>query len=355
MHGGHRAARDVQDRDLRDAPHAGDREERQACAVRGPRGALRLRRQVRDLTATPARHVADPELQVRAVFVRGVRELRAVGRPGGIGVEGLVVGEVDRPAVDRHHVDVANGRERDLLPIRGEHRPDDPAHLARRGRREVARSTGVLRPRHRQRGGELDRLRRPATDRALPNLAVGDVEEDGRRGPRRAEREDILARRQRLPIGLEAALPGGGDVIHELAPRPPGRRVDAATRAHHLALRAVSHVHRPHRLPVLARRREGNLLVIRRPGRHGVLRRPLRHLTDLAAPPLEDPDVVVAAQRIAALGGERELRAIVRPGGLAVVECSPRQWVQVRAVRRDRPEVVATVPIAEEGDPLAVG
>ena len=51
VHLRHRAAGDVEHRHLRDAPHAVDVEERDALAVRRPRGALRLRRQVRDLPA----------------------------------------------------------------------------------------------------------------------------------------------------------------------------------------------------------------------------------------------------------------------------------------------------------------
>ena len=84
---GHRAGRDVENRNLRDAPHAGHVEERDPLAVRGPRRALRLRRQVRDLPRLSASHVADPELQVIAVAIRRLREHRAVRRPRRIGVE----------------------------------------------------------------------------------------------------------------------------------------------------------------------------------------------------------------------------------------------------------------------------
>ena len=100
---------------------------------------------------------------------------------------------------------------------------DDPTHRARHGRREVTcpRHVRGVRLRHGQGRGEGNRLRVPAAEGALPDVAVSHVEEVGGPGPRRAEREDILVARQPLPLSLEAALPGGTDVIQELPPRPP--------------------------------------------------------------------------------------------------------------------------------------
>ena len=69
---------------------------------------------------------------------------------------------------------------------------------------------------------------------------------------------------------------------------------------------------------------------------------------------VEDPDVVVAAERITAVGREGDARAVVRPGRLAVIECAPRQLVLLRAVRRDGPDVVAAVTVGKEGDPFAI-
>ena len=75
----------------------------------------------------------------------------------------------------------------------------------------------------------------------------------------------------------------------------------------------------------------------------------------LAARDVQRPDVVVAAERIAAVRRERDARAVVRPDRLAIVERSPRELVLMRSVGRDRPDVVAAISIGEERDPFAVG
>ena len=144
-------------------------------------------------------------------------------------------------------------------------------------------------------------------------------------------------------------------MVHDLTVRSPRRRVHAPGRTRDLALAAVRDVHRPHRLSVLARRRERDLLVVRRPGWHVVVGRSLRQLTEAARPGVQHPDVVVAAERVAAVGRKRDARAVVRPDRLAIVEGSPGQLVLIRSVGRDSPDVVSTVTVREEADPLAVG
>ena len=69
---------------------------------------------------------------------------------------------------------------------------------------------------------------------------------------------------------------------------------------------------------------------------------------------VEHPDVVVAAERVAAIGRERDAGAVVRVDRLAIVERAPRQLALVRAVGIDGPEVVAAVAIREEDDGAAV-
>ena len=361
------AARHVDHRHLRDAPHAVDVEEGDPRAVRRPRRALRLRRQVGEAAAAARLHVADPELQVLAVLVGGVGQLRAVGRPRGLGVERGVLGQVHRLAADRHHVDVADRGKRDLLAVGRDHRVHDAEHLARRDRGEVALAprVGRRRARHLQGRAELDRLRRAAVDAAFADLAVRDVVEVLGVGPRRAEGEHVLAAGDRLAADLvarrlgtaaaAAAAAAGGDVIDDLPAGAPRRRVHAPRGTRRLALGAVGDVHRPHRLAVVAGRGEGDLLVVGRPGRHVVVGGVLRQLAELPAPHVEGPDVVVAAERVAAVRREGDARAVVRPGRLAIVEGAPRQLVLVRSVRRDRPQVVAAVTVGEEGNPFAVG
>ena len=78
---------EIEDRHLGDAPHAVDVEEHDPLAVGRERRALRLRRDVGDLAACAALHVADPQLQERAVLVRRIDQRAAVGRPRRIGIE----------------------------------------------------------------------------------------------------------------------------------------------------------------------------------------------------------------------------------------------------------------------------
>ena len=142
---------------------------------------------------------------------------------------------------------------------------------------------------------------------------------------------------------------------HDLAARPPRGRVDASCRCRHLALRAALRRHRPDVPLAIASRHEGDVGVVGRPARHRVLGRVRRQLAQRAAGQLEHPDVVVAAQRVAAIGRERDARSVVRPHRLTVVERALGELALVRSVGRDGPQVVATVAIREEGDAAAVG
>src|SRR6185295_5519945 len=126
--------------------------------------------------------------------------------------------------------------------------------------------------------------------------------------------------------------------------RPPRRCVDATADARQFALGAARDVDRPDAL-FFARRGERDLLVVGRPRRHVVVGGGFGDLLQLAAADVERPDVVVAAERAAAVGGEGDARAVVRPGRLTVVERSPRQLVLIRSVRRNRPDVVAAIAI----------
>ena len=242
MHFRHRAGGDVEHRHLRHAPHAVDVEKRDALAVRRPRRPLWLRRQVRHLTALSVLagpHVADPKLQVLVVLVGGVDELRAVGRPRGIGVEREVPGDVHRLATNRHDVDVADRREGDLFSVGRDHGAHDAKHRSRHGRREVALPMRICRLRARYLHGraELDGLRIPAVGAASPDLSVRHVEELCGRGPidpgrpRRAESKHVLPAGNRLPADFIAALPRRGHVVHDLTVGPPRRRIDASARA----------------------------------------------------------------------------------------------------------------------------
>ena len=93
-----------------------------------------------------ALHVADPELQVRrcpcptsrrAACRRATTPDRYRAPRSFVMFTGL--------AADRHDVDVADRRERDLRAVRRDHRPDDAEHLARRRRREIAHAVRVFR------------------------------------------------------------------------------------------------------------------------------------------------------------------------------------------------------------------
>src|SRR4029453_19399990 len=114
---------------------------------------------------------------------------------------------------------------------------------------------------------------------------------------------------------LVAALTGRRDVIDDLIRLAPRRRVHRSTGARNLALGAARDIDRPDRT-VVPRRGKGDLGVIRRPARHVVVGRILGELAEAAVAGVEDPDVVVAGERIAAVRRERHMRAVVRPRGL---------------------------------------
>ncbi len=159
-----------------------------------------------------------------------------------------------------------------------------------------------------------------------------------------------------LALDLEARLLPHGHVIQQLAAGPERRRVEArALDAADAPLAHRSQVHGPHRFVVVARRGVDDLVVVRRPARHEVFARALGDLLQLAVAQVERPDVVVAAERVAAVGRERDARAVVRVDRLAIVEGAPGQLALIGAVGIDRPDVVAAVAIGEEHDGAAVG
>ena len=135
---------------------------------------------------------------------------------------------------------------------------------------------------HRHRRGEVNGLHRQAGDRAPADLAVGHVEVFGIRRPRRSEGEHVLGARDRLAFDLVARLLIGGDVIQQLAARPPRRRIEArALDAADAPIAQRSHVHGPDRFVVVPRRRKGDLAVVGRPGGHEVFARVLGDLLEL--------------------------------------------------------------------------
>ena len=216
------AVLEIEDRHFGDAPHAVHVEEHDPPAVGRKRRALRLRGDVGDLAAHAALHVANPQLQVRALAIGRIHERRAIRRPRRIGVERHVLGEVHgRAAGHRHHVNVAERRKGDLRAVRRDHRAHEAERLARRRRREIPHARFVFRVDHVHRRGELEGLHRQPGHRAAANLAVRDVEVFRSRRPRRAEGEDVLAAGHRLAVDLVAGLPGGGSVIQQLAARSP--------------------------------------------------------------------------------------------------------------------------------------
>jgi stage III sporulation protein SpoIIIAA len=99
---------------------------------------------------------------------------------------------------------------------------------------------------------------------------------------------------------------------------------------------------------------KGDLAIVRRPARHRVFRRIAGQLADLAIAQVQHKDVVVAAQRIAAVGGKGDAGAVMAEDRFAVVEGAARQFALSRAIRRHRPEVITAIAIAEEDDALAV-
>ncbi len=142
---------------------------------------------------------------------------------------------------------------------------------------------------------------------------------------------------------------------HDLAARPPRGRVHAPGRCRHLALRAALRGHGPYVPLTVAGGHERDVGVVGRPARHRVLGRVGRQLPQRPAGKLEDPDVVVAAQRVAAIGRERDARSVVRPHRLTVVEGALGELALVRSVGSDRPQVVAAVAIGEKGDGAPIG
>jgi len=83
---------------------------------------------------------------------------------------------------------------------------------------------------------------------------------------------------------------------------------------------ALLYVGDPDAAAILAGRDKGNLGIVRRPAWHAVFRRVPGDLADGIVAQIEHEDVVVAAQRIAAVGGKSDAGAVMADGGLAFIE-----------------------------------
>src|SRR5439155_8010495 len=150
------------------------------------------------------------------------------------------------------------------------------------------------------------------------------------------------------------ATAAGGHVVNDLAAGSPRRRIDATAGRRQLPLRPAGDCHSPRARPVAARRCKRDFGIVRRPAWHVVVGGILRQLPELAGARVKRPDVVVAAKRIAAIGGKRDASTIMRPGRLAIVERAPSQLVLIGSIRRDGPDVIAALAIPEKRDPFAV-
>src|SRR5260221_5508585 len=95
------------------------------------------------------------------------------------------------------------------------------------------------------------------------------------------------------------AIHGMGD---NLAARTPAGRVYARSGGSEAALCATGGVYRPDAVAGLAGGREGQLTVVRRPAGHHVLGGIAGELADLATAQIQHENVVVAAQRVPAIG-----------------------------------------------------
>ena len=256
MDPGDRASANVQHRDLRDAPHAIHIEEDDARAVWRPGCALRLRGEGSDLAARACPHVANPQLQVFAVLVRRVHQLRTIRRPRRVGVERSVVREVDwySVAADRQQIDVADGCEDYLLSVGrdvGTHQSQNRPRCSR-GEASNASLIRTFRARHLKRGRKLDRLRRWCIDEALANATVRDVDECRAIQPRRAKRKDILGGGLRSALQFISALVVCRNVVQQFAARTPRRRIHTSCGGCDSRLCAIRHRHGPDAVPLFS-------------------------------------------------------------------------------------------------------
>ncbi len=207
-----------------------------------------------------------------------------------------------------------------------------------------------------ERGFEFDGLRAAAAgERPLADFAVGDVEEIGGGGKRRAEGEGVFSAGERFAVDFEAAFAVGGGVVNNLAAGCPGWGFDGAGCGGDFSLGAIGHADGPDGSAGFARGRKGDLFVIRRPGGHVVFGGIISEAADGTSGHIEHPDVVAAAERVIAIGGEGDEFAVVREGGFAVVVRADGEFVLIAAVGCDGPEVVVAVAVGEEDDPLAIG
>src|SRR6185312_6151316 len=107
-------------------------------------------------------------------------------------------------------------------------------------------------------------------------------------------------------------------------------------------------------MTILARRGEDDLAIVRRPDRHTVFRRVVGELAGFAAAQIQHENIVVAAQRVAAVGGKSDAGAVMADGRLALIEHAAGDLPLAAAIRRDRPEVIAAIAIGKEDDVLAI-
>ena len=120
--------------------------------------------------------IAHPDLQVAAP-VAGVRQLRAVRRPGGIRLPVVVLRQRHGRLANAHKVNVVERPEGNLLAVRRQHRAADAFHRRSRAGREVALPLDVIRRHGGHLRGHVDRLRCAGADRATADVPVRGVDE----------------------------------------------------------------------------------------------------------------------------------------------------------------------------------
>ena len=342
------AGRDIDHAQAGNAPAPVDIDIGDPRAVMRPGGTQRLGVDVGQPAILAGLHVADPQLWQAAALVGGIDQALAIGRPGRIGVERAILGQILRhPALGRHDIEIAERGKGDAAAIWRQGRVDNAQRLARRSRIPVALGAGVAGLHHLQRGGEVDG--RQARALAAADLAVGHII-IAALPPGHTEGEDILGAADGLAIDFETAPLRVLHHIGKLAAGAEGRGIDLAL---HLLQQAF--------LPIgEGRDIKGGLGAIRpgigdaravgRPAGHAILAPVAANLLHRAAGDVQRPNVVIAA----AVGREGNRLAIGRPGRLAIIIGALGQLAHLAAVRLDRPEIIIAVAIGKIGEARTV-
>src|SRR5690348_5377558 len=98
-------------------------------------------------------------------------------------------------------------------------------------------------------------------------------------------------------------------------------------------------------MTIIAGGSKTDLAIVRRPAGHAVFRRVLRELADCAVAQIQHENIVIAAQRVAAIGRKGDAGAVMADSRLALVEPAARQLPLLFAVGGDRPEMIAAIAI----------